>query len=209
ATQGAVALISSRSLESLESMGLPGNVNVAGLYGLQARAFDGTSVIRMPENYNRVRGATADLRELTRDHPELHLEDKGLAVSVRCPGPAGLTRMVLMHMQDAVLRLGPAYHLVARNNVVEIKPRKANKGNAIRDYLVNPPFRGRDPVFIGDDISDEDAFGVVNDLRGFTVRVGNVRRGMTRARCALPSVSALLDWLEQLLRDNGAETGRA
>lgn len=210
ATAGSLALVSSRTLENLKSLDLPASVNIAGLYGLELRSHDGTTVMRMPENFSRVAAAAAELTDFARHYyPELLLETKGVAVSVRCLGPTALTRMMLTRMQAAVRGLGPAYHLVQRNNIFEIKPRKANKGNAIRDYMVDAPFHGRVPVYIGDDVSDEEGFQVINDLAGLSVRVGRIRRGMTRARFAVPSVSALVDWLEFVLRRHDIDADAA
>ena len=56
---------------------------------------------------------------------------------------------------------------------------------------------GRRPVFIGDDITDEDAFRVVNELQGYSVRVGD-GCGISAARYTLPDVAAVHDWIVSL-----------
>jgi trehalose 6-phosphate phosphatase len=55
------------------------------------------------------------------------------------------------------------------------------------------PFRGRHPVFIGDDVTDEHGFVMVNRLGGDSIKVGP---GATVAGWRVPSVSAVLGWLE-------------
>ena len=77
--------------------------------------------------------------------------------------------------------------------VVEVRPRGADKGTAIENFMAEPPFTGRIPVFAGDDATDEPAFAAVNRLRGVSIRVG--ADTSTAARYALPTVGALHRWL--------------
>ena len=56
------------------------------------------------------------------------------------------------------------------------------------------PFRGRTPLFVGDDVTDEFGFAMVAKLGGITIKVGP---GRTRADWRLPNVSAVLAWLER------------
>lgn len=78
--------------------------------------------------------------------------------------------------------------------VVELKPRGVNKGAAINDFMQLPPFAGRIPVFIGDDLTDEAGFDVVNAMDGISIKVGS---GATAARGRLADVDAVYRWLEQ------------
>jgi trehalose 6-phosphate phosphatase len=55
-----------------------------------------------------------------------------------------------------------------------------------------PPFRGRLPVFVGDDRTDENGFAVVRSLRGIAVKVGP---GPTIANHRLDDVTAVRRWL--------------
>jgi trehalose 6-phosphate phosphatase len=76
--------------------------------------------------------------------------------------------------------------------VIEIKPAGRDKGDAILEFMQERPFRGRTPLFIGDDATDELGFVVINRLGGHSVKVG---RGRTRAGWRLPDVAAVLGWL--------------
>ncbi len=49
--------------------------------------------------------------------------------------------------------------------LVEIRPDGRDKGTAILDFMQEPPFAGRMPVFVGDDLTDEDGFAAVASLR--------------------------------------------
>ena len=57
--------------------------------------------------------------------------------------------------------------------VVELQPRFHGKDGAIAAFMAEPPFRGRLPVFLGDDTTDEDGFAEVNRQGGVSIRVGD------------------------------------
>ena len=71
--------------------------------------------------------------------------------------------------------------------MLEIKPDGRDKGTAILDHA-EPPFAGRLPVFVGDDLTDEYGFAAVTTAGGWAVKVG---RGRTHAHYRLPDVAAV------------------
>ena len=96
----------------------------------------------------------------------------------------------------AVRALGPDYRLQAGKQVVEILPASASKGAGIRRFLASPPYAGRTPIFVGDDLTDEDGFAAVNALGGLSVRVG--AGADTQAHHALAAPADLRHWLAAL-----------
>lgn len=78
--------------------------------------------------------------------------------------------------------------------VSEVKPRHADKGSAIYAFMCEAPFKGRVPIFIGDDVTDEDGFTAVNALDGHAIRVGEGAE--TGARYRLSDVDHVIEWLE-------------
>ncbi|MDB6002278.1 MAG: otsB [Rhizobacter sp.] len=87
--------------------------------------------------------------------------------------------------------------------MVEVKPRQASKGAAVHHFLSELPFAGRTPWFIGDDVTDEAAFEVVQALGGTAIKIG---AGDTTALHRLPDPSALREWLATVAE--GLATGR-
>jgi trehalose 6-phosphate phosphatase len=63
-------------------------------------------------------------------------------------------------------------------------------------FLEEPPFVGRLPVFVGDDITDEDGFRYVNQRGGLSIRVGGAK--ISAARYRIADVSAVLVWLNDV-----------
>jgi trehalose 6-phosphate phosphatase len=87
--------------------------------------------------------------------------------------------------------------------VVEVKPSSIDKGTAVAEYLTESPFKGKLPVFIGDDFNDEHGFAEVNRLDGISIKVG---KGASCARYRLPDVAAVRRWLDNTLKGNKCVT---
>ncbi len=71
----------------------------------------------------------------------------------------------------AILADHPDFMLMAANMAWEVKPRAADKGSAVRALMAQPPFRGRLPIYIGDDVTDEDGMRAARALGGFGWRM--------------------------------------
>ena len=99
-------------------------------------------------------------------------------------------------MQEA----GGELELQKGKRVIEVKPAGIDKGTAVAEYLAESPFRGRDPVFIGDDLNDEHGFAEVNRVGGISIKVGP---GASCARYRLPHVAAVRNWLNDALKGAG------
>lgn len=187
---GAVALVSGRALDNLRQLVMPFDPPAAGLHGLEWR--DGAGMVgRMeaPPGLDDIRRRLGREAEQTTG---LLLEDKGLAVALHYRQAPGLADHV-RHAAETAIRDHPDYTLVSGKMVVEIKPRGADKGGAVAAFMRDAPFAGRRPVFVGDDITDEDGFAAVNRLGGISVLVGPPRE--TQARYRLPDIEACRAWL--------------
>ena len=96
---------------------------------------------------------------------------------------------------DRAVAAAESIHLMRGKMVIEAKIDGCNQGNAVEDFLSEQPFSGRVPLFAGDDVTDEDAFQVVNALNGITIKVGP---GDTHAQYRAKSTADFLDWLYRL-----------
>jgi trehalose 6-phosphate phosphatase len=65
--------------------------------------------------------------------------------------------------------------------MIEIKPATFNKGTGVRELMSYAPFRGRTPVFIGDDVTDEAVFAMLPEFHGLGYSVSRRISGLAGA----------------------------
>ncbi len=85
-----------------------------------------------------------------------------------------------------------AVQVVNAHCALELKAPGFDKGSAIAAFLSTLPFRGRKPIFVGDDATDEAGFAVVAARGGYAYSVGPMRPG---AIGAFGEPKAVRDWL--------------
>jgi trehalose 6-phosphate phosphatase len=188
---GAVALISGRSLADLDRLFGPRRFCAAGQHGLERRD-GGGNVSRSAGTLDCIHGAAQALAaEVQRRHGVV-MEHKGLSLALHYRNAPGLRDWAQAAMQTLLAGLGPGFHLVEGKMVFELKPGGRDKGTAIADFLSEAPFAGRIPVFIGDDVTDEDGFAVANAAGGHSIKVGE---GESRARWRLGDARDVREWL--------------
>lgn len=75
-------------------------------------------------------------------------------------------------MLSDLLRDDPrGFHVVPAHAAAELRPVRADKGGAVRRLMAIAPFHGRRPVFIGDDVTDEDGMAACAEYGGYGLRV--------------------------------------
>lgn len=168
---GAVALISGRSLTQLDALFAPQRWPAAGLHGLERRDAAGRLHLHGPE---RLPVALVDeLRAIARQHPGLLLEDKGRAVALHYRNATELGAGLAARVNALTATHGAdELHVQPGDYVLELKPSGITKAHAITAFMDEPPFRGRTPVFAGDDLTDLHGFEAVDGLGGVSIAVG-------------------------------------
>ena len=194
ALQRPVALVSGRRIADIDRLFAPLVVPAAGAHGLERRRADGT--LEQKDAAALVRPALKPLAEFAAAWPGVRLENKGLSVALHyrlapeAEEPARRIAAAVAAESEGWLKVLPG------KMVFELAPRLADKGTAVSAFMSEPPFAGKVPVFLGDDVTDEDAFDAVDRLGGMSVLVG-AREG-SRARFRLGSVDAAHRWLARL-----------
>lgn len=189
---GALALVSGRSLSELDRLFAPHLFPAAGKHGSERRDHAG-HVWRAPIDSSPLQTTRVALQSLIARHPGLLLEDKGAALAVHYRAVPELEPQVYSALRAAVAALEPQFQLKPGKCVLELAPAGYSKRTAIEAFMQETPFAGRIPVFIGDDVTDEDGFAAVNALGGYSIRVG--LEGTSAARHRLSNVTAVIAWL--------------
>jgi trehalose 6-phosphate phosphatase len=194
---GAVAVVSGRSVAQIDGfLGVP--VAAAGLHGMERRAVPDGPVESPPPppEVDVLRGRLAA-------HPVLaggvFLEDKGPSLAVHYRAEPERGPEVIAAVEAAAGDLS-ALNVLRGKMVVEVKPAGFHKGHAVETFMAALPFAGRTPVYIGDDVTDEDGIRAANALGGFGIKVGD---GDTAAPWRLPTVPAVHAWLARLAGARG------
>ncbi len=188
---GAVALVSGRRIDNLDALFAPHRLPTAGLHGLERRDASGAvHRIPAPEALDALR---PPLLKLAGSSTKVILEDKGHALAVHYRLAPDMAEEIKDRVEELARPYAADLHVMHGKMVCEIKPWQADKGSAIRDFMAEVPFKGRVPVFVGDDTTDEDGFAYVNELGGHSVRVGVGES--TAARHTLAGVDEVISWL--------------
>lgn len=198
---GALAIISGREIAVVDRFLNPLRLPVAGVHGLQRRdaygelhtraAFDlNPTIIMLEKRFADARGVVIERKRGAiavhyRLRPELESE--------------------CSETVERIVENNPKLRLLRGKMVCEIAQNGSDKGGAISAFLSEPPFKGRIPLFAGDDITDEDGFLVVNARGGVSIKIGDQK---SAAKYAAASVRDLKDWLSAFIFERSEESAR-
>lgn len=188
----ALALVSGRPISELDALVAPARFPLAGVHGAERRSLQ-NDITRIALDPGTVTILSRELEQAIAALPGTGLESKGMAFALHYR-QAPQYQQAIEALADSLVARFPELVQQPGKCVVELKPRGVNKGAAINDFMQQPPFAGRIPVFIGDDLTDEAGFDVVNAMDGISIKVGS---GATAARGRLADVDAVYRWLEQ------------
>ena len=191
-----VVVVTGRDLAALgrllvDEAGAPVAVRAVGLHGVE-EGRPGAVERRATEEHQ------ADLDRLRASVPEVEgvwVEDKGAAFAVHYR-LATDERAAREALEAWASKAPEALATIWGKTVVELRPAGVSKGTAVARIAAEHP--DRTPVYLGDDVTDEDAFRALGALRlpAVTVKVGE---GETAAGHRLPDVEAVVAYLRRFL----------
>ena len=195
---GAVSLITGRAVSDVEGfLPLPG-IAVAGQHGHEMRNSAGDISVRRSPGAD-FESIETELTNVAKRHSGLIVEHKGGSIALHyrsAPRLAGYAHRLMSELRS---KHGPELVIQKGKRVVELKPVGTDKGTAIEALMRTKPFKGRIPVFVGDDVTDEAGFALVNKMGGHSIKVG---RGGSVARWRLRDVDDVREWLAEAVGDS-------
>jgi trehalose 6-phosphate phosphatase len=197
-TGGALALISGRPIADLDRLFSPLKFSAVGGHGAEMR-IAGVAIKRgaapLPESLRKRLAAGVP--------PGVLIEDKGYSIALHYRGvPVGKDRLQKLLAETSAAYPGETVEVLPGKEMLELKRAGTNKGEAVRALMTHPPFAGRMPVFIGDDVTDEAVFAILPDIDGAGFSVGREFDGVTAIFDTPASVRAAL----QRLAEQGARS---
>ena len=199
-TGGAIALVSGRSLSDIDLIFAPLKLSAVGGHGAEIRVAPNSkangTLSRFLDKKTRSR-----LIEVAEVDEGVIMEDKGYSVALHYRLAPDKKRAI----EDAVAAIcgelpAGTVEILPGKAVIEIKKSGFNKGTALRDLMAQPPFAGRKPIFVGDDVTDEAAFAVVPEFDGIAISVGRMVPGVAQ-RFETPG--DVRRWLERIAKEDG------
>jgi trehalose 6-phosphate phosphatase len=177
ATGGALALVSGRPIVDLDALFAPLKLPAIGGHGAELRVRGGEairSVAPLPQDLRR------HLAEAATPGSGIIVEDKGYSLALHYRQAPQQEDRLRRHI--AVGRAAfpaEATEVLPGKAMLEVKRPNVSKGDGVRELMSHPPFAGRMPVFIGDDVTDESVFAVLAQLGGKGFSVGRHFAGLT------------------------------
>jgi len=197
-TSGAMALVSGRSLNDIDLIFAPDQFPAVGGHGAEMRlgSSDEAVAVHAPPLDKELKRRLATIAKLS---PGILLEDKGysLALHYRLAPHAEKAIYEAVSLIRADLPNAPIEVLPGKC-VCEIKHSGFTKASGVRELMMHEPFKGRRPLFIGDDITDETVFAIMPDFDGLSFSVGRRALGVDGH---FDSPADVREFLAQLLDD--------
>ncbi len=192
---GALAVISGRAIGDIDRLLAPLVLPASGQHGSEMRMVrDGPMIRRATESIPLP--LRLQVAEIAAAIPGVQFEDKGQTLAVHYRRAPDKSAVLKPRLQALVAASGKRLVLIHGRKVFEVRDACWSKGSAVDDFMRLPPFMGRMPVFIGDDISDEDGFMAAEALGGMALPVGRIHRA--RRETAFETPGDVRAWLKTL-----------
>jgi trehalose 6-phosphate phosphatase len=197
-TSGALALVSGRSLNDIDLIFAPEQFPAVGGHGAEMRISADSEAVatHAPPMDKELKRRLAAIAKLS---PGILLEDKGysLALHYRLAPHAEKAIYEAVSLIRADLPNAPIEVLPGKC-VCEIKHSGFNKATGVVELMTFEPFKGRRPIFIGDDVTDESVFAIMPDLGGLAFSVGRRAQGVAGH---FDEPRDVREWLARLVDD--------
>jgi len=170
ALSGALAIVSGREVAVIDALLAPARLPAAGCHGAEFRA--DPALPAMPLGPSPPAHVVARA-QYEADATGLLLERKPTSMVLHFRQAPEREAQALRIARGLAAELGPGFELLPSHMAFELRPAGIDKGQAVTRLMRSPPFRGRIPFFLGDDVTDEAGIAAARSLGGDGVRLGS------------------------------------
>jgi trehalose 6-phosphate phosphatase len=166
---GALAILTGRKIDEVDRLLAPTRLIAAGVHGAEFRL--------APDSEIEVVSASvpaplvAAVERLASTIPGVLVEHKGVAIALHYRAVPDKEPQLEAGLRDLLDAHETRLELSCGRRVLELTPQAASKATALERLMQMPPFRGRLPVMIGDDVPDESALEAAERLGGRGLKV--------------------------------------
>lgn len=187
-------LVTGRSILQAQKLIHPLQWNIAGSHGLEL-IYQADLKTLISLNKPQLQALKQYIQEQAVQIPDLRIEVKDYSVALHFREHPQLEDRVHAFALECLNQFSD-FELKAGKYVFELVPKGANKGSAIQQIIQQYHLTDHYHMFIGDDLTDEAGFKVINALHGCSIKVG---LGQTLARYRLENVSQVQAFLKEFL----------
>ncbi len=188
---GALAIVSGRRVEDIDRLFAPLRLPASGIHGAQLRTTANGPIVdgQAPELPPRTVSA---ILAIAGRYSGVFVEDKGKALAVHWRAAPSAQASLRLELDKLVAEQPADLALMEGHCVFEIKSPATSKGEAVRALMAAPPFSGRLPLFIGDDVTDIAGIAAAKELGGAGYSVGQILEGADGVFASPAEVAAFL-----------------
>ena len=189
---GALAVVTGRPVETVDALLGDAPYAVAGEHGGAIRHAPGEDLER-PSWPAPPEAWLDEAARLAAAHPGVILERKvrGFGFHFRATPEAGPA------LHDALCEMladSTSFQLLAGLMLWEVRPLGVDKGSAVAALQARSPFTDRLPVFVGDDVTDEDGIKVARAMGGIGLWVPDIFGDAAGVRAWLKAAASAGSW---------------
>jgi trehalose 6-phosphate phosphatase len=196
---GALALVSGRSLEDIDLLFSPLQLAGIGCHGAELRPAFGAPQ-ELPKTApldDTVKRLFAPIRKLAHG---ILLEDKEFSLAIHYRLAPKAEKAIYKSVVEIASGITTVPIEVLRGKyVVEIKSAGVTKASGVRMLMKHPPFAGRQPIFLGDDVTDETVFPIIPEFSGYCFSVGRKIEGTDGC---FDNPAAVRKWLRKIVQSD-------
>jgi len=200
-TDGALAFVSGRAISDIDRLFAPLRPAAVGGHGAEVRLLNGEKERCFDRPIDdQVR---TFLNSVAGKIEGVIFEDKGYSMALHYRLAPHQSDTVHAAIEAAIADYPPGtFEILPGKDVYELKSTHFNKGSGIRELMQRAPFKGRRPIFLGDDTSDEAGFAVMPEFDGLAYSVGREVKGLAGS---FKMPADVREWLCAIAWDGNAE----